>query len=124
MDYTKASYEVVEGIIDAVITDQPFPFGRGEKGSNWSVMRGKKRIGYKLTEVQARQMVRDIFKSETTARLAAIETRYAGREGLEEAPEELLDLREAVRLMSYDRDWLDGFELDKEILHGNYHPQK
>ena len=118
MDYTRSSYEVVEGQIDAVITNQPFPAARGEGDATWSVIRGKRRVGVKLTEAQARQMVRDMFKAETTERLASLELHCAGLPPDQREPIGLLDMREAVRLMAARGDWLDGFELDTEIVHG------
>lgn len=118
MDYIKSRYEVVEGQIDAAITNQPFPFARGEGDATWSVIRGKRRVGVKLTEAQARKMVREMFRAETAERLASLELHCAGLPPDKREPDDLLDMREAVKLMSAEGDWLDGFELDIEIIHG------
>jgi len=118
MDYIKSRYEVVEGQIDAAITNQPFVAMRGEGDATWSVIRGNHRVGVKLTEPQAREMVRGMFKTETTERLASLELHCAGLPPDKREPNDLLDMREAVKLMSAKGDWLDGFELDTEIIHG------
>ena len=48
----------------------------------------------------------------------ALATALGGLPPDKREPNDLLDMREAVKLMSAKGDWLDGFELDTEIIHG------